>query len=124
MVYFPVYNKDTDYNTNAKSYYDYLARVNEFLKVMGIRLEEYDGILKDKLEEINRKIDALEPVFRDLMQKWLDDGTIEEIINVNIFNDLNTQIKNLDAKVRKNEINLIDIHDELDGIGTTRIERY
>lgn len=34
QAYDPLYDDDADYNTNAKSYYDYLARFNKHMKLM------------------------------------------------------------------------------------------
>lgn len=99
MYHFPEYHKHTDYITNAKSYYDYLGRVNEFLKLMGIRIEEYDGILDAKLKEINDRLTNLDPLVKAMIEKWLIDGTIEDLIDELLFKKLNNEISQLKKEV-------------------------
>lgn len=129
--YTPVYNKKLDYNTNALSYYDYLAKVNEFLKMMGIQIEEYDGILAKKLLDINTRLDeylkawdknleAFPDNVEILLQQWMGDGTLDHIINETIFNDLNTEIDNVEVRMNNN---LSELYQELEQIGTTRFIR-
>jgi chromosome segregation ATPase len=55
-TYEPWYDENRDYNTNAKSYYDYLARFNAYLREM----TETINYLLDKIEELENRIEALE----------------------------------------------------------------
>lgn len=68
------FNNDKDYTTNSPSYYDALARFTTTLRILTERLNDVEG----------RVI--------DLFLEWLRDGVIEEIINVNIFTDLNNRL--------------------------------
>ena len=101
----PRYNDDSDYTTNAPSYYDDLARKQKLIKYLSHRIWEYDEILdtslKDIRKELNNYIDIvngrLEIIdhkigegfnqeINDLLVQWVNDGTLEHIINVEIFN--------------------------------------
>lgn len=133
--YFPVYNKETNYNSNSKSYYDYLARVNEFLKVISDRVDEYDKVLADKLKEINneleyymtewdKRIEKFPESVELMMVDWMEDGTLDDIINENIFNDLNTKIETVDTDLNQSINNVeADLTQEMRQIGTTTFIR-
>src|SRR5690625_4184391 len=101
----PRYNDDSDYTTNAPSYYDDLARKNHLIKELAKRIWEYDKKLNESLENIenilNEYIDIvdgkLEIIDRligegfndrieELLREWVRDGTLENIINEEIFN--------------------------------------
>lgn len=129
--YTPVYTKKANYNTNSPSYYDYLARVNEFLKMIGNRVEEYDEILAAKLKEISDRLDyymeewdkRLEQFpenVENLLIEWLENGTLDDIINENIFADLNTKIENIETNINSRVSVLTQ---EIDQVGTTKIIR-
>ena len=94
--YLPQYNRRGNFNTNAESYYKYLERVNEILKIMAKMLDEQDEKLDDGLQEIRDTlqdyINQLEIILSgvddyvvDKMVEWLNDGTLEHIINHEIF---------------------------------------
>src|SRR5699024_3186134 len=124
----PRYNDDSDYTTNAPSYYDDLARKNQLIKHLAKRIWEYEKKLHDSLEEIENilnnyiniidgKIELIDHVigegFNDrieiLLREWVSDGTLNHIINEEIFGDLNLEIKY--------------IKDELFYLGKTKIYR-
>lgn len=46
--YLPIYNEKADYNTNAQSYYDYLARINRYLHEIEIVI----NIILERLEHL------------------------------------------------------------------------
>lgn len=52
----PFYSDSEDYNTNAKSYYDYLARFNGFLH----QLVDFVNDLADRLDDLEDRVDKLE----------------------------------------------------------------
>ena len=96
--YYPQTNRRGNFNTNAESYYKYLERVNEILKIMTKMLDEQDEKLDDGLQEIRDTlqdyINQLEVILAgvddyvvDKMVEWLNDGTLEHIINHEIFQD-------------------------------------
>src|SRR5690554_2789022 len=58
----PHYSKDTDYLTNAPSYYEALNRLNRSLTIL------------------TERMDNVEKRFQDLLQQWIDDGTLDDLI--------------------------------------------
>lgn len=97
MSYKAWYNEDADYNTNARSYMDYLARHNKFMKVLvedyevfkEIMVEDFKQFQLDTDETIasfQSRLDNIQQEMTDLFIDWLEDGTLETIINENIFN--------------------------------------
>src|SRR5699024_10857940 len=91
---YPRYPDDADYTTNAPSYYDDLARKNKLIKKLAKRIWEYDKILADSLEEIEevlrQVIDKIGEGFNEeiyqLLVKWVEDGTLDHIINETLMN--------------------------------------
>ena len=62
-----------------------------------------DVLERVKNEDLADKVD-------ELLTMWKDDGTLEEIINVDIFNKLKVDlIKQLINKVSKNELSEINV---------------
>ena len=101
----PRYNDDSDYTTNAPSYYDDLARKQKLIKELAKRIWEYDKQLDQSLENIENvlneyitivdgKLELIDHIigegFNDrievLLREWVNDGTLNHIINVEIFN--------------------------------------
>lgn len=90
----PHYNDDSDYTTNTPSYYDDLARTRKLIEELAKRIWDYEKTLeenlqklKDKLSEIEHLIgDGFNDVIEDLLREWVNDGTLEHIINEEIFN--------------------------------------
>lgn len=90
---FPNYPDDTDYTTNASSYYDDLARKEKLMRLLAERVWGYEEILDNTLEEIQERFIAWDKNLEDFpddvknfLQNWLDDGTLDHIINDTIFN--------------------------------------
>ena len=74
----PWYNQEANYQTNAKSFMDYLGRTNKFLEVL---IEDYDNFQELVIAELERiKFDS-EMAVDDILVNWLDDGTLARIIN-------------------------------------------
>lgn len=104
---YPHYDESNDYNTNAKSYLDYLAKANKLYEILAERIWEYEEKLNLTLEEINDKltsyiqqnedmlfdmltkwderIDNLDDEVSDIFVTWLNDGTLEQIINHDVL---------------------------------------
>ena len=104
---YPYYDESNNYNTNAKSYLDYLAKSNKLYEILAARIWEYEETLDLTLEEINDKltryIQQNEYMLTDMLTKWderienlddevshifvtwLNDGTLEQIINHDIL---------------------------------------
>lgn len=91
----PFYNDDANYNTNSKSYYDYLGRLQKLFETLSSRIWEYDEELAKRFEEWDALIERFPEDVEKLLIKWLDDGTLDDIINHNIFKDLNNDIDGL-----------------------------
>lgn len=89
---YPFYDDNADYNTNSKSYYDDLARKNKLIEILSKRIWEYDEELAKRFEEWDKNLEELPEDLKNLLIEWMEDGTLEHIINENIFNDLNDKI--------------------------------
>ena len=81
----PRYNDDSDYTTNAPSYYDDLARKQKLIKELAHKIWEYDKILASKLNEVedtlkkyadilDGKIEDFDRIILSKTEKWLDDN--------------------------------------------------
>jgi len=116
----PRYNDDSDYTTNAPSYYDDLARKNQLIKYLAKKIWDYEEILNKSLEEIenilNKYIDIIdgkielidhvigegfEHIIEMLLREWLQDGTLDHIINEEILKN-KADHKDLDYVIRGN----------------------
>lgn len=111
----PYYDFDTDYTTNSPSYYDYLAKLKPLIQILAERIYDYDKELAKRFEEWDELIKKFPENVEKLLIEWLEDGTLEKIINENIFKDLNDKIdKNnedvlkLLEELREEIINILD----------------
>ena len=79
----PRYESDSDYTTNAPSYYDDLARKQKLIKELAMKIWEYDQILASKLKEVedtlkeysdilDGKIEDFDNIILNKTQTWLD----------------------------------------------------
>lgn len=98
----PFYDDNADYNTNSKSYYDDLARKEKLFQILAKRIWEYDEELAKRFEEWDKNLEEFPEDVKKLLEKWLKDGTLADIINKEIFKDLNDLIKALSIDVAKN----------------------
>ena len=84
----PRYNDDSDYTTNAPSYYDDLARKQKLIKELSLKIWEYDQILASKLKEvedtlkqysdiIDGKVEDFDNIILDKTEKWLSENMAE-----------------------------------------------
>lgn len=78
--FYPQYPDGTDYNTNAKSYYDDLARKEHLIKVLALKVGEYDKELAKRFEEWDKLISEFPEDVRILLEQWLLDGTLGDIL--------------------------------------------
>lgn len=97
---YPFYTDNADYNTNSKSYYDDLARKNALIEILSKRIWEYDEELANRFEEWDQNLEELPEDLEKLLVGWFEDGTLEDIINNNIFNDLNDIINKVAKRFR------------------------
>lgn len=101
----PKYYDDSDYTTNAPSYYDDLARKSKLIKLLSERIWEYEKTLDIGLENIETILDnyieivdgklslidfkigeGFNQEINELLIEWVNDGTLDQIINVELFN--------------------------------------
>lgn len=97
----PYYNDDSDYTTNAPSYYDDLARFRKMLQYLAEKVGHYDKELQKRFEEWDELIQKFPENVENLLIQWLKDGTLETIINENIFGELNQKIALLDNELKE-----------------------
>lgn len=94
---FANYSDDADYNTNANSYYDDLARKQHLIKLLSEKIWQYENTLNETLQDIESRvqqrfaewdgrIESFPDNVESLLQDWLSDGTLDHIINETIFN--------------------------------------
>ena len=103
----PRYNDDADFITNSESYYKDLARKQKLIKLLAEKIWKYENTLKESLESIEKRLTDYiaenDQVLADMLQKWddrianldkevshifvewLNDGTLEEIINHDVL---------------------------------------
>lgn len=74
--YAPWYDDKADYNTNAKSYYDYLTRINQYLKIIQEKINEL--IDRDIKFNDSNTVDFI------TLGKWLETSLLEITAKVNI----------------------------------------
>ena len=108
----PFYSNCADYNTNSKSYYDDLARKAKLFEILAHRIWEYDEELAKRFEEWDKLIENFPEDVKRLLEQWLQDGTLKDIINKEIFKDLNDLITALSVRTGKNELDIIDLQNE------------
>lgn len=108
----PFYSNRSDYNTNSKSYYDDLSRKAHLFEILAHRIWEYDEELAKRFEEWDRLIENFPEDVKKLLEKWLADGTLKDIINEEIFKDLNELINALEIRTTQNEKDIEDLQKE------------
>ena len=93
---YPRYPDDADYQTNSPSYYEDLARKNKLVRLLAEKIWEYDERLDNKiadLEEVlssylsqwDERIENLDKEVSHIFVTWLEDGTLEQIINHDVL---------------------------------------
>lgn len=86
----PTYQSDTDFTTNAPSYYAELARKQGLIKELANRIWEYDQLLAAKLKEVqdtltkyadilDGKVEDFDQIILDKTTAWLD-ANMEDIL--------------------------------------------
>ena len=81
----PEYQDDHNYQLNAKSFFHYLGKSNKFLEIMADRIEEYDEVLAEKFRQWDENLETINDDVIDLMVEWMEDGTLEQILNIEIM---------------------------------------
>lgn len=100
----PFYDNRADYNTNSKSYYDDLARKTRLISILGHRIWEYDEQMVKRLEEWDARLENFPDDVKNLLIEWVQDGTLADIINEEIFQDLNDLINTNFKELSNNKL--------------------
>lgn len=112
----PYYNDETDYNTNAPSYYDDLARKQKLIQYLAEKIGEYDKELEKRFREWDKNLEEFPANVEKLLIRWLKDGTLEEIINHNIFRDMNIDIDTVKKSIVELKEKDIDLSKDIAGV--------
>lgn len=100
----PFYDNSADYNTNSKSYYDDLARKTRLISILGHRIWEYDEQMVKRLAEWDARLEHFPEDVKNLLIEWVQDGTLADIINEEIFQDLNDLINTNFKELSNNKL--------------------
>lgn len=126
----PRYPDDSDYTTNAPSYYDDLARKNKLIQVLAERIGYYDEELAKRFKEWDKNLEDLPDELKRMFLEWVDDGTLARILaqlllddyatkkEVNqLITELSNQLNN-DLTVFKNQVNneLDNLREEVEDV--------
>src|SRR5699024_2803466 len=80
----------------AKKIWEYENTLNETLEQIEKRLTDYilenDKLMNERLENWDQRIEEMPEEMRSLFVTWLNDGTLEKIINHDIFGNINTHL--------------------------------
>lgn len=82
----PRYNDDSDFTTNAESYYKDLARKQKLIKLLAKRIWEYDEELAKRFEAWDKNLEEFDDEVIRLLVGWLNDGILVDILNEEIMN--------------------------------------
>lgn len=88
--FYPQYPDGTDYNTNANSYYDDLAKKQKLFEILANKILEYDKTLEATIEEVKKvlteysdildgKIENFDKIIFDKVTEWIDEN-LEDIM--------------------------------------------
>lgn len=89
LPYIGMFDLDLIYQTSdAELLYQVLFKVNEIAKSQNIIVDNFQKVIEWATEQI-------ETFTRQQLQEWLSDGTMGDIINEEIFGELNTKIDNI-----------------------------
>lgn len=85
MTRFPRYPDDVDYQTGTLNYYDHIAKHEKLMKHLAKRVWEYDKELGKRFAEWDANLLAFDDEVIKLLRLWVNDGTLSQIINEEIF---------------------------------------
>lgn len=112
----PYYNDETDYVTNSPSYYDDLARKEKLIKYLATKIGAYDKELEKRFLAWDKNLEEFPENVEKLLVRWLKDGTLDEIINKNIFTDLNVDIDTVKKSIIELKAKDINLSSDIDGV--------
>lgn len=99
--YYPKYERNTDYNTNAPSFYTKLAKIVESMKIMARRIEEYDDILESHIQEYKQKLDELIECTERELNKFREGGYLEQLYLDSLENWIDDNLKEIVPRIAK-----------------------
>jgi hypothetical protein len=103
LPYIGMFDLDLIYQTSdIELLYQILSKVNEIAQSQNIIIDNFEKILDWAQNQI-------EQYTKEQLQTWLSDGTIADIINDELFNDLKQQIENLE----NTKTNLTEYHQNI-----------
>lgn len=73
-------DNDSDFSTNAESYYKNLARKERLIKELALMIAGYDEELAKRFAEWDKLIERFPEDVRLLLEQWLLDGTLGDIL--------------------------------------------
>ena len=76
----PHYEDGSDFDTNAESYLKDLARKERLIKELSLKIANYDKELAKRFEEWDKLISDFPDDVKLLLEKWLLDGTLGDIL--------------------------------------------
>lgn len=89
LPYIGMFDLDVIYQTSdAELLYQVLYKLNEIAKSQNIIVDNFEKVVQWATEQI-------ETFTRQQLQEWLSDGTMADIINEEVFGELNTKIDNM-----------------------------
>ena len=104
---YPEYHDDSDYTTNAPSYYDDLARKTKLIRLLAEKIIELSEETELTIQEFQERLDNIKQEMKDFFNQWLADGVLDQIINQEILNQKanRTELAELENRLM-NEINI------------------
>lgn len=81
MSHYPQYPTDADYQTNAPSYSDHIARHEQLMKYLANRVWEYDKEMAVRLAAWDKNLESFDDDVMVLLREWVNDGTFDTILN-------------------------------------------
>ena len=83
---FPRYPDDADYQTNAPSYYEDLARLQKLFEILSKRIWDYDREIADYFKRWEENLETINEDVIEMMIRWFEDGTLDRILNEELLN--------------------------------------
>lgn len=112
----PKYYDDQDYTTNAPSYYDDLARKSKLIRLLSERIWEYDEELAKRFDAWDQNLEDLPDDLKRMLIDWIDDGTLDQIINETLFNQINDKTDKTKELLDQLVVNVKDFGAKGDGV--------
>lgn len=108
-------DNDSDFSTNAESYYKNLARKERLIKELSLMIAEYDEELAKRFAEWDQLISRFPEDVRILLEQWLLDGTLGEILtDVFLSGKSNIVTSSLEPEFVNNQTYWHKITDKID----------